>query len=294
MKKRRTATYAITTGGDRPGSKPPSYELLRPKMARRMLSSSPPSPSPRPINARYSPAEEDALIARVRLGDRAAGNMLLLAFDGTIRRCAKKWFYSVKGHDLELDDLVQVGRMGLMHAAHKFDRRLGGFEAYLTEWLRQHCVRSIQNYGYAVRVPVHAHQALSEYERHRPDEPLPEQLHEALVAKRPTRLDVPIKGAEHTTRADSLRSSCANAEDTYIVDQHRRIVREVVADIRPGMTPMDRAILDQRILNDEPKTMAVIGLSNGRSRERVRQREVVVLDQLRHILRQKLTRSDVV
>jgi RNA polymerase sigma factor (sigma-70 family) len=293
MKKKRTATYAITTGNGRPGSRPPSYKLLRPNVAMRRLSSLPAPPCPLPINSQYTPDQEDILIARARLGDRAAGDMLLLAFDKTIRRCAKKWFYAVNGHDLDLDDLTQVARMGLMHAIHKFDRKKGGFEAYLTEWLRQHCVRSIQNYGYAVRLPVHKHQAISNHERHQPNDPLPHKLHEAMLAKRPTRLDAPLKGAEYTTRADLLQSPCRNIEDAYISDQHCRIVKEAVAELRGEMTPLDRAILDQRILSDDPKTMATIGRENSRSRERARQREGVIMCQLRHAIRQRLSRIDV-
>ncbi len=294
MKTRRTATYAIADGNERPGSKPPSYTILRPKAARRRLSSLQPLPRQLPLNAKYTADEEDILIARARLGDRTAGNMLLLAFDATIHRAAKKWYYSIKGHDLDIDDLVQVGRMGLMHAVHKFDRDKGGFEAYLVEWLRQHCVRSIQNYGYAVRVPVHKHQALSDHERYRPNDPLPAQLHEVMVAKRPTRLDAPLKGAEHATKGESLASQCRNIEDAFISDQQRRIVREAVAEVRVGMTPLDRAILDQRILAEEPKTMATIGRENGRSRERARQREAIVMGQLRVVLRDRLSRADII
>lgn len=298
MKKKRSSGYSMNFGSDRPGAKGIGYAKLRPKAAKRRLSATspplPPLPAPLPINVHYTVEQEDALIARARLGDRVAGDMLLMAFDNTLKRCAKKWFYSIKGHDLEIDDLIQAARMGLMHAVHKFDRSKGGFEAYLSEWTMQHCVRSIQNFGYTVRVPVHKHQALSNHERHQPDEDLSPQLQEVVMAKRPARLDEPLKGVPQMTRGDLLCSAAEGAEEARGADELRRVVREAAAQLRLGMTPLDRAILDQRILAEEPRCMAAIGHDNQRSRERTRQRETVVMTQLRLLLRKRLTRADVV
>jgi RNA polymerase sigma factor (sigma-70 family) len=295
MRKRRPVTYAITTGGES-SDKTKGYDLPPRKVARQRLSALPARPAPQPRNSPYLIEQEDVLIARARLGDRVAGNMLLLAYDKLLCREAKNWFFSLRGHDLELDDLVQVARMGLMHALHKFDRSKGTFGAYVTVWVMQHCVRIIQNEGFAIRVPVHKHQALSSFERNQTGEAMPEPLYEAMAAKRPTRLDEPLRNAEFTTRdtrADLLRSSAMCADDVYLQNQYQRVVREVVGELRVGLSKLDRAVIDRRLLADEPDDMATIGRDNDRSRERVRQREAVLKTRLSRALRQRFVAADV-
>lgn len=291
-------TYAMTTGAraSRKSSKP-SLEQLGPKAMRRRLSTLPLLPPPRPPNKSYAPAEEDILVARARLGDRVAGNMILLAFDAAIQRCAQRWYFAIHGHDLELDDIVQACRMGAMHAVEKYERSEGNLENYVLIWAMQHAVRTIQNDGYAIRVPVHQHQALSKHERSQVaiDQPVPAKLLDVVMAKRLARLDEPMRGenSRHVSRRDTMPGTWQNAEEKFAADERMKVVREVVGEVRKGMTPLDRSILDQRILTDDPLDLAVIGRNNNRSRERARQRQVVVMHQLRVKIKQRLVLSDV-
>lgn len=71
--------------------------------------------------------------------------------------------YSKKiGHQMEFDDLVQEGILGLMKAIKKFDPEKGyQFSTYATWWIRQSITRAIVDKGYIIRVPVHMYETIN-------------------------------------------------------------------------------------------------------------------------------------
>ena len=63
-----------------------------------------------------------------------------------------------KYRDLGMDvmDLVQEGNMGLIHAAEKFNYRLGyRFSTYATWWIRQYILRALAQQPFSIRVPLY-------------------------------------------------------------------------------------------------------------------------------------------
>jgi RNA polymerase sigma factor (sigma-70 family) len=86
-----------------------------------------------------------ALIARHRAGYREALGELVEVNEGLIhevtRKTAAKYGLSPAHHDY--DDLLQEGRMGLMHAVTKYDSSKWMFTTYCVPWIQQrvrrHC-----------------------------------------------------------------------------------------------------------------------------------------------------------
>jgi RNA polymerase sigma factor (sigma-70 family) len=67
---------------------------------------------------------------------------------------ARNW----KNRGIEIEDLIQEGNMGLMHAVEKFDPSKGNkFSTYATWWIRQHISHHVGADAGTVRLPGHAY-----------------------------------------------------------------------------------------------------------------------------------------
>jgi RNA polymerase primary sigma factor len=79
---------------------------------------------------------------------------------GLIERIAGRYEKSSR-HKLDFDDLVSVGKMGLLKAIDKFDTKMGyQFSTYATWWIKQSITRAIFDEGTTVRIPVHMHEKI--------------------------------------------------------------------------------------------------------------------------------------
>ena len=71
--------------------------------------------------------------------------------------------FKIGRRGLSLMDLIQLGNIGLMEAAERFDYTLGyKFSTYATWWIRQKIYRGIQNDADIIRLPVHMHEAFGQ------------------------------------------------------------------------------------------------------------------------------------
>lgn len=82
---------------------------------------------------------------------------LLLLYEGLIVSIVRKYL----GRGIDFEDLLQAGKLGLLHASEKFDPSKAKFSTYSTAWIKQHCLRTIENNARNVRLPNHVHQNLS-------------------------------------------------------------------------------------------------------------------------------------
>jgi RNA polymerase sigma factor (sigma-70 family) len=65
-----------------------------------------------------------------------------------------------KGRGVEIEDLLQSAKMGLLYALNKYDADKGKLSTYATPWIWQYCLRTIENTGRTIRLPNHIHEAL--------------------------------------------------------------------------------------------------------------------------------------
>lgn len=113
----------------------------------------------------------EQLVARIKAGEDAAGNMLKLwqQTEKFIERLAVKY----QGYS-EAEDLKQEGYIGLCEAVRQYDAGKGlPFINYAAFWIKQAMRRYVDNYSSVIRVPVHArewavkyHRAVREYRKY--------------------------------------------------------------------------------------------------------------------------------
>lgn len=205
---------------------------------------------------------------------------------------------------LDSEDLEQVGFMGLIKAAQKFDLKLGGsFSTYAVYWIKQAISREIMDHGYTIRIPVHmmerinkvtrvSRQLLQELER----DPTPEEIAveialtvnevwECIVLRDNYllhfSLDLPVGEDQDSTLRDFIpMEEELSVEEIIFSKELRQELDTVMATLRPK----EQEILKLRFgwEDNHPRTLEEIGTIYGVTRERIRQIEAKVVRKLRH------------
>ncbi|MFW6138237.1 MAG: sigma-70 family RNA polymerase sigma factor [Spirochaetota bacterium] len=113
--------------------------------------------------------EEKKLSRRIRSGDNKAREELINSNLRLVVKIARGY----SSRDMDLQDLIQEGNLGLIKAAEKFDfRRNVRFSTYASFWIKQSITRAITNKSKMIRLPHrkeeklrrinYAHQKLSQ------------------------------------------------------------------------------------------------------------------------------------
>ena len=123
---------------------------------------------------RSSPLERE--VQRHRLLDRREEGNLRSQFNAGERhpdrdklvlanlRLAISIAYRFRGRGLDWEDLLQVGVLGLMRAADKFDPSLGyKFSTYATWWVRQHMGRAVDESAHLIDLPAYCGRLVRRY-----------------------------------------------------------------------------------------------------------------------------------
>ena len=197
------------------------------------------------------------------------------------------------GNDLAFEDRIQCGNLGLLRAADKFDPELGyKFSTYATWWIRQAISRGNADTGRAIRLPVHAHEALSKLrtarrrlERSgRNDPSLSDVATEARIdvvyaraltdwAHDLVSLDQPLAEGD-ITLVDFYADRTAHPDDDPITTLLRvDLVDHVERWLTSGLTTQQYDVITRRhgFETGDPETLASIADDWGVTRERIRQ-----------------------
>ena len=251
--------------------------------------------------ALLTPRQEKWLARCVERGGKQgerAREILVNANLRLVTSIAKKY----QNRGIAMEDLIQEGTLGLIHAVDKYDWRRGfRFSTYATHWIRQALGRAVENQGRTIRLPSHAIESLGKIKRmreqlqtqlNRPPTPaeiagainLPvDKVETLLEAETPEPMSLDAPAGDSTTRlGDLLPAEDATHPSSRVF---RRALREEINRALEHLTSREKEVLSLRYGlsedQEQPMTLEQVGKALHLSRERARQIEAGALQKLR-------------
>ena len=242
-------------------------------------------------------AEEARLAKGIKRGEEEALDKLVRSNLRFVVSVAKKY----QNQGVPLSDLINEGNLGLIRAAHKFDKTK--FISYAVWWIRQAILQALAEQSRIVRVPLNRAGALYRIGR-RSSALLQELGREPTVEEIAEDLDISEQEVERTLAISqshlSLDSPITPGEDhrllDYLPDQYSpgpedeaydHALKDSVESALSSLKERKAKILRLYFgLDDQdPMTLEAIGSLMGITRERVRQIKQKALVRLRHASR---------
>ena len=261
--------------------------------------------------AKYPPIsreEEHELAVRwVEEGDESAARRLVLANLRLVVKIAMEY----RRAWTNVLDLIQDGNVGLLEAVQRYDPYQGvKLSTYAVYWIRAYILQYILDNFRIVRLGTTRAQRKLFWRLNKEKRQLEREGFEVAPRLLAERLDVsesdvedmdmrlresdlsmnaPVRrdepGAEF---GDFMRSRGSSAEEEVGDTELRRVFMEQVQAFAEDLDERDRKLVEERVLAEEPKTLAELGEELGVSRERVRQLEARIVKRLREYLKENL------
>lgn len=189
------------------------------------------------------------------MSDLAEQTALLKKHEGFIAKCAHFW--CSKNSFIEFDDLMQEGRIALLFAAKRDDRR-GSLLSYASWYIRRAMRAHVMAFETPVRLGDRVFARVSDMG--------------GAMKRRP--LDAPLFGDPTCTLADRLAAPEPEEELSQMDD-----LKALVEKALKKLTPKQQAVIKARFIDG--RKLREVGQELGVTRERVRQIEVKALRLLR-------------
>ncbi|GAB2180431.1 RNA polymerase sigma factor RpoS [Denitratisoma sp. agr-D3] len=254
-------------------------------------------------------AEEKSLSRASLAGDFAARQRMIESNLRLVVSIARHY----QNRGVPLDDLIEEGNLGLIHALEKFDPERGfRFSTYATWWIRQNIERAIMNQSRTIRLPVHVvkelnlvlrtlrlvdhgedaghHHSMEQVARLL-DRPVDEIQHILALSERTASLDAPLDVDPDLSIGDAIADDSAAEPEACLA---RREIEQHMHNWVNDLSSRQRQVLERRygLNGHDVETLEVIAADLGVTRERVRQIQMEGLKALRRQLAKEGVQRD--
>jgi RNA polymerase sigma-32 factor len=209
-------------------------------------------------------------------------------------------------------DLIQEGNVGLLEAVQRFDPYQGvKLTSYAVYWIRAYILKYILDNMRSVRLGTTRASRKLFFQLNKEKRALEREGFEVSPKLLAERLDVDEKDVvDMETRlshpdlsmdaplyrddsggasyGDSFSAPGQSAESIVGNSEMQETFRAAVQEFSKGLGDRDLQIMNERMLAQEPRTLAEMGEEFGVSRERVRQLEARLVKQLREFMKANL------
>jgi RNA polymerase primary sigma factor len=246
-------------------------------------------------------AEEQDLAGRVRKGDAAARERMVLANLRLVVAVARKY----RGMGLPLADLIGEGNLGLIKAVERFECEKGfRFSTYASKWIRQAVTKTLAADSRTVRLPANVIEMIR---RVRATEESMLKNEQAEPAEDEICLRLGLSSARYAQMANaassvSLDAPCSPDSEVCLHEMLADGSTEMPDDVAfehidsdkleaylQGLSKRERRILSYRFgLEDgNLRSLAETGKMVGITRERIRQIEKRAIDKIRRMMKKR-------
>jgi RNA polymerase sigma-32 factor len=249
-----------------------------------------------------SPEEQQQLAQKFReTGDLTIAKRLVT----TNLRLVVKIALEYKNAYHNVLDLIQEGNVGLMKAVSNYDPYKGTrLSYYASWWIRSYILKFLLDNFRLVKVGTTQAQKKLFYNLMREKDrleaqgiaPAPKLLADTLhVKEKDVRemslrlsskggefsLDQPVGDDEGRTARDSLVDPAESVEESLAQKELRSILSDHISEFVHELNEKERIVFQERLMNEEPKTLQEVADQFGITRERARQIEAKVIEKLR-------------